>query len=169
MSHDELTKIAERWLLKAKGCAFVFRELHTMAYEIPDAIGFRGAGISLLVECKASRADFLSDHKKPHRREPHEGMGDYRFYMCPTGLIKADELPDKWGLIYVTEAGRARQIAGPRSNIYSRLARGDNASYRFDYKNEYAEKYMLMSALRRMHLRGLLPTIYEQEAIDDRG
>lgn len=75
---------------------------------MPDAIGFR-AGVhkeaSVVVEVKVSRSDFLADQKKPHRVEPATGMGVYRYYMAPEGLIKVEELPMLWGLIEVTAKG----------------------------------------------------------------
>ena len=51
---------------------------------------------------------FLADRSKPHRLNPEMGMGKYRYYICPTGLIKPEELPEKWGLIYVSEKGYAK-------------------------------------------------------------
>ncbi|MCP3944994.1 MAG: hypothetical protein GY710_26450 [Desulfobacteraceae bacterium] len=66
-THDELIKIAEKWLLKR--CGFAFRELTTFASETPDVIGFR-QGESILIECKTSRADFHADKKKIFRRRP---------------------------------------------------------------------------------------------------
>ena len=105
------TKIIEysRKVLKRSGtrwkCGITFAELSTANYEIPDVLGFQSGGSSL-IEAKASRNDFLSDKKKHFRKHPEMGMGNYRFYACPTGLIKENELPDKWGLIYVSEKGR---------------------------------------------------------------
>ena len=117
--HERLVSIAHAWLLNTKGCSFAFAELVTYASETPDAIGWRGSSsVTLLVECKATRADFLSDRKKVFRRDPARGMGSYRFYMCPEGLISVAELPDRWGLIYAKANGRARQVVGPKGNFY---------------------------------------------------
>ena len=117
--HERLVSIAHAWLLNAKGCSFAFAELVTYASETPDAIGWRGSSsVTLLVECKATRADFMADKKKIFRRNPVRGMGTFRFYLCPEGLIDASELPDKWGLIYVKPNGRARQVVGPKGNFY---------------------------------------------------
>lgn len=105
------TKIIEhsRKVLKRAGmrwkCGVTFAELSTANSEIPDVLGFQSGGSSL-IEAKASRSDFLGDKKKHFRRYPYVGMGNYRFYACPTGLIKEEELPEKWGLIYVSEKGR---------------------------------------------------------------
>ncbi len=63
-----------------------------------DAILFR-SGASFLIETKISRSDFKADFKKDFRKEG--GVGKYRYYACPEGLIRPEELPEKWGLIYV--------------------------------------------------------------------
>lgn len=73
--------------------------------ERPDAILFKTLE-SFLIETKISRADFLRDFKKPFRAKGR-GIGKYRYFACPTGLIKPEELPEKWGLIYV-EPGNKR-------------------------------------------------------------
>ncbi len=105
------TKIIEhsRKVLKRAGmmwkCGVTFAELSTAVSETPDVLGFYSGGASL-IEAKASRSDFLGDKKKYFRKHPEMGMGNYRFYACPSGLIKEEEIPDKWGLIYVSEKGR---------------------------------------------------------------
>jgi hypothetical protein len=157
MTHAKLVKHAEAWLLNTKGCAFVFTELVTYVGETPDAIGFRDMGVSMLVECKVSRSDFMADINKHHRKEPAAGMGSYRFYMCPEGLLKPEDLPPRWGLVYVYEGGRKRQIVGPKGNI---LYSPNCEAYQFPEKNSMGETMMMMSALRRLHIRGLLKTIY---------
>lgn len=63
-----------------------------------DAVLFTSSSC-FMVETKISRSDFLADFKKQHRQEG--GVGNYRYYDCPIGLIKPEELPEKWGLIYV--------------------------------------------------------------------
>lgn len=154
MTHQELVKIAERWLLGTKKCSFAFTELVCLATsEIPDAIGFQG-GESFLVECKVSRADFLSDAKKLFRRNPWMGMGVFRYYLCPAGIIQPTDLPEKWGLIWVNEKGKPRQIVGPKGNVWS-----TQQDFRHE-RNMQAEMGLMASALRRLHLRGVLPMIY---------
>lgn len=98
MTHQDLIRRAERWLRGTKRCSVVITEMVCFSREIPDAIGWTTSQ-SILVECKASRADFLKDKKKFFRRDPEYGMGDLRFYMTPPGLITTDELPPKWGLL----------------------------------------------------------------------
>ncbi len=104
MTHDDLIEIAAIWLRKK--CGIVITEMATSGEE-PDAIGWGTGGQSILIECKATRSDFMSDRKKLYRREPTLGIGCYRFYMAPKGLIDPEELPENWGLIEINN-GKAR-------------------------------------------------------------
>jgi len=156
MTHADLVKHARSWLVKSKGCGFAFAELVTYASETPDAIGWRD-GRPVLVECKASRADFLSDAKKRHREYPETGMGAFRYYMCPRELITPEELPDRWGLVWVNDNGKKRQIRGPRGNCFGPH---DSPEFYFAERNERGETLMLISALRRLELQGHLEKIH---------
>ena len=159
MTHAELVKIAERWLLGTRKCSFAFTELACIATsEIPDAIGFRGDG-SILVECKTSRTDFLSDKKKHFRRNAWMGVGVYRFFMAPEGIIKPEELPAGWGLVTVNEKGKPRQVHGAKWNSY-----GDDKGFRHEH-NLQAEHGMMMSALRRLHLHNVLHLVKPENNI----
>ncbi|MCG6521972.1 hypothetical protein K6U39_16795, partial [Vibrio parahaemolyticus] len=53
-----------------------------------------------------------ADAKKPHRINPSTGMGMYRYYMAPEGLLRPDELPTAWGLIEITARGLIRPRTG---------------------------------------------------------
>lgn len=154
MNHKELVDIALKWVLKKTTCGVAFKELNTHASngEYPDVIGFGAWGHSVLIECKASRSDFLSDKKKSFRKNPELGMGSQRFYCCPTGLIKPEELPQGWGLVYVNEKHKAICVQKAyRGNVDER----DGMA-----KNMLAEHGLMYSVLRRLHLRGLIDTIY---------
>lgn len=158
-THDQLVQKAKTWLLNAGGCGFALCELAT-AYspETPGAIGFRSGDKSILIECKATRSDFLADRKKMFRKIPELGMGAFRFFLAPQGLIQQEELPEKWGLIEVKRTGRAIKTVGPRGNIWD-----GQSQWAFSYaeRNVQAEFGLLASALRRVHLRGDLQKIYE--------
>jgi hypothetical protein len=104
-THNELVLIASAWLYNGRGTRgahpVVITEMTCSAPEQPDAIGFR-FGMSTLVECKASRADFRSDRDKHFRKFDGHAMGNWRYFMAPLGVIPHDELPDGWGLVEVT-------------------------------------------------------------------
>jgi hypothetical protein len=151
-THKDLVGIAEKWLLKK--CGFAFKELTTLAGETPDAIGFR-SGLSILIECKASRADFHADKRKFIRKQPWQGVGRIRFYLCAKGLIMPEDLPDKWGLIWVDGNGAARQKVGPKGNTWT------DPNFNFTEINTKGETALMYSALRRLHLRGVIPLIYD--------
>lgn len=108
LTHDELVIRACRWLKKPvskvdpyrykPGCGVVVPELVSACSEQPDAIGWT-AQASYVIECKTTISDFYADRRKPHRKNGG-GVGTYRLYMCPPKVIKVDQLPDGWGLLY---------------------------------------------------------------------
>ena len=144
MTYKELTKLAIRWLRKQRNHT-VISEMVSLASEVPDAIGWK-EGISTLIECKTSRSDFLKDLKKYFRIRPESGMGRYRYYMCPNVLIHEDELPEKWGLLYVMENTDIMCVTGAvnYSNPFEK-----HAYHQFSEFNYGAEMIHLCSALRR--------------------
>lgn len=99
MTHAVLVRLAEQWLRTRYRCGIVLSEQSCASGETPDVIGWKGACRSVVVECKISRADFLADREKPFRKNPELAMGCERFYLAPQGLIAANELPSKWGLL----------------------------------------------------------------------
>lgn len=98
MTHKDLIPIAAKWL--AAKHPVVITELATLGEE-PDAIGWQ-SGYSTLIECKATRSDFLSDRDKSFRRGYIPGIGAYRYYLAPAGIIGVSDLPPQWGLLEVT-------------------------------------------------------------------
>jgi len=117
-THAELCKRAGLWLRNNRGCSVVLvdhKGLRTQ--EQPDAIGWKSATHSYLVECKASRADFLADKKKPFRRSGL-GMGHFRYYFCPPDVIQVADLPPLWGLLY-WEKGRVAPVHKAQAHAMS--------------------------------------------------
>lgn len=99
LDHATLVARAALWLRKTERCSLVLTD-RGHADERADAIGWPRFGEpSILVEVKASRADFLRDREKQCRRDPGSGLGCYRWYLAPAGLIKLSELPPWWGLL----------------------------------------------------------------------
>lgn len=152
LTHSGLCDIAEKWLLRS--CGFVLKELTTSSYEIPDAIGWRSTG-SILVECKVSRSDFLADKHKIFRKRPEMGMGAFRFYMCPEGVIEVSDLPDKWGLVILNSKGQLKMVCGPKGNVWN------DYNFRFKERNIMNEMSMMYSALRRLQVKDKMSLIYE--------
>lgn len=154
MTHKELVERGAAWL-ERQNCKIVIDDrmaAKTLYKERPDVMGWRN-GKSILIECKTSKADFYCDAKKPFRVDPDKGMGDYRFYMCPPDVIKIENLPEGWGLLYVTEK-TVRQVHGVPKKWNTRKKPPFVG-------NKVCENLVLVSALRRLSLRGYLPEIYE--------
>ncbi|GGB66138.1 hypothetical protein GCM10011607_28520 [Shewanella inventionis] len=124
--------------------------------ELPDAIGFRN-GVSCLIEAKVTRSDFLADKKKRFRVDPSLGMGDWRFFICPPGLIKPEELPQGWGLLYA-HAKVIKKVHGFPPNTKWFSAKPFVA-------NKQAECDFMYSALRRIALRGNFDDVYDRLSI----
>lgn len=175
LTHRQLCEIGARFLKRPEsanghGCHFTIIEPSCYG-ENPDVFGVRhgihshGIG-TFLLEAKTSRADFLADRSKPHRLNPELGMGKYRYYICPTGLIKTEELPEKWGLIYVSEKGICKVIAGvlsaPKIKYYCQWSKKNKSHFdhgkveenfkalAFEKRNAQNELNLLTMALARL-------------------
>jgi len=83
---------------------YVTVEICTWRNENTDVWGLGTFNESAVIEVKTSHSDFLADQKKWCRSKDAEITGNqagmYRWYLCPEGIIKPEELPDKWGLLY---------------------------------------------------------------------
>lgn len=106
MKHKELVDIGAKWLTTIAPnfdlkCQYAVKEFVFAGLESPDIFGIR-SGNTVLIEVKVSRSDFLADKKKPHRAHDFDGLGQFRYYLCPSGLIRPDELT-KWGLLEFSE------------------------------------------------------------------
>lgn len=138
MTHTDLVKRAEKWLRGTMRCSVVLAELSSAAYETPDAIGWTSVR-SILVECKTSKSDFARGQKKHFRQNPEYGMGDFRFYMTPPGLLSPDEIPEHWGLL---EARPKQTRIIVEAKCFDRI------------RAAWHERTLLVSALRRLQEAG---------------
>lgn len=157
--HDVLVEVANQYLKEGLGCGFSFAEFHasTGNGEVPDAIGWAGLK-SVLIECKTSRSDFHADKEKEVRKNPEEGVGLFRLYMAPKGLLQKDDLPSQWGLVEVEEhRGQVRTIRteGPTGDLYQWPGQYDWMHQR----SIKAERLMQYAALRRFEIRDLIPKV----------
>jgi hypothetical protein len=138
--------MAVGWLRRYR-CGVVLSEQACVSGEMPDAIGWKKACHSVLVECKVSRADFLADRDKPFRQKPALGVGSERYYLAPRGLIRTEELPAGWGLLAV--CGREiERVKASAKNLRSAIG--------FE-----SEMNLLLASLRRVEIR------IEPESITD--
>lgn len=138
MTHAQLVEKAVRWL-RTYRCGVVLSEQACASGEMPDAIGWKKACHSVLVECKVTRADFLADRDKPFRQKPEKGIGSERFYLTPPGLLRVDELPKGWGLLEYRR-GRIEVLHASEKNLRSA------AGFR-------SEMNLLLASLRRVEVR----------------
>jgi hypothetical protein len=138
MNHAQFVEKAVRWL-RSYRCGVVLSEQACVSGEMPDAIGWKKACHSVLVECKVTRADFLVDRGKPFRLKPEQGVGCERFYLAARGLVGREEIPAGWGLLeYV--GGKIEMVQPSAKNL--RSATG------FRY-----EMNLLLASLRRVEVR----------------
>lgn len=135
LSHKDAVRRMAAYARNQLGCTVVMAELATHNTETPDVIGFRTGGWSVLIEVKVGRGDFLADKNKSFRRQMDRGMGDIRYFAAPKGLLKADEMPDKWGLLEID--GRCVRVRKEPEQQET---------------NKRAEVTMLTSSIRRLEL-----------------
>jgi hypothetical protein len=174
LTHKECVEIAYKWVIKNGSVGFAFKELKSTADEIPDVIGFDSCQ-SIVIECKVSRSDFLSDKNKSHRSK---GMGNWRFFCCPKGMIKKEELPDKWGLIYIDEKGKAKieydcrkkRVKEECTTDWMKKEHPEGFWWRVTIASENyfdadmdAERRIFYTALRRLFIKGYVKHIYDKD------
>jgi len=138
--------MAVRWLRRYR-CGVVLSEQACVSGEMPDAIGWKKACHSVLVESKVSRADFLADRSKLFRLKPETGVGCERYYLAPRGLIGVRELPGGWGLL---------EVCGREIERVKLSAKNLRSAIGFEY-----EMNLLLASLRRVEIR------IEPESITD--
>ncbi len=138
MSHEKLVGRAVAWL-RRYGFGVVLSEQNSRRGKTPDAIGWKRACHSVVVECKISRADFLADRGKPFRAKPEKAMGCERYFLAPEELIAFHELPEGWGLLEI----RGREVT--RVVVASKKMR---TAVGFRH-----EMNLLLASLRRVEVR----------------
>ena len=140
ITHPKLVSKAVEWLRTQYRCGIILSEQHCATGEVPDAIGWKQRCRSVVIECKASRADFLADANKPFRVSPEQALGSERIYFAPAGIIAAAELPKHWGLLELH--GREVKLAVKPSRVDLRSPEG-----------LMKEMNLLLASLRRVEVR----------------
>ena len=130
--------------------------------ELPDVFAFTRYN-SVLFECKASRADFLRDRKKPFRADPQLGIGETRYYLVNEGVAKESEMPEGWYLFEAIDENTVRVPAGfTRFGIKGQIDIGAEHNTRFRIRNASAETELMWSwEYRKAH--NCLPVISKRE------
>ena len=136
LTHKNAVKRMVLWLRNSRGCAVVMAERSsTYVIEKPDVIGWKSNSASILIECKVSRSDFLADKLKSFRRMEEMGLGDFRYFAAPKGMLTPEDMPEGWGLLEIGEHQvRERLPAQPKT------------------ANKTAEVSMLVSCIRRLEI-----------------
>ena len=126
-------------------------ELCVYGAENADVWGYDGI-YTAVIEVKTSHADFLADAKKWWRSDVAKGYdlhaGTYRWYLCPEGVIKPEELPEGWGLLYWNGKKIERVVAPARNEhnwkadmriFYSIIRRERFPEKIYNYREEVKE------------------------------
>lgn len=126
-------------------CCYRFKyvavELCNYGTENTDVWGYDGC-YTAVIEVKTSHADFLADKKKWWRGDAAKEMGlqagTFRWFLCPEGVIKPEELPDGWGLLY-WDGKRVYHVVGAPEN--NNTARADiRILYSILFREKFPEK-----------------------------
>lgn len=161
MTHHELCILAAKWLHRRNKpwfredgkisyppcCKWVAVELRCAGGPCdPDVFGW-GDGIGTgfagaQIEVKMSHSDFLADKHKCLVGHPEFDLGHIKYYCCPEGVIKPEELPSWCGLLY-EKNGKIEVVKG--------------AYHREDKEPSY-EVPMIASVMRRLEIK---PQIFD--------
>lgn len=123
--HNHLVQLALQWLRGTRKCeVYVGEPRRWNSVQSPDAMGWKGTGWSIAVECKVSRSDMLKQRKKLYRKMQQLPVGQERWLLVPIGMRLTKEwwldaprnYPDwpftGWGLLEA-RGDRVYRIAPP--------------------------------------------------------
>lgn len=139
-SHSEIQDVVAVYLMTAGRIRIVCKESKSKLKEVPDIFAVDRQG-TYMVEVKVSHKDFLADNRKTFRRRPKEGVGKWRYYACPEGIIQPEEVPPRWGLIYVYEDGRVGIVKGKK---FPREPDEGRYTFQQNFELEYWELYAML-------------------------
>lgn len=151
-THEDVVNIGAKWLKQVIQCPVIAKEVKCIgSREIPDLVGFL-SHTSFMIECKASRSDFLSDFKKPERQGTCSSLGNYRLYLAPKGIIVAEKVPNTWGILEINEKGKVEVVRFMKGNIFCGNSTPEHYKLEDPFFHEsdiLKERSMLYSLLRR--------------------
>ena len=139
LTHNPLCDLAGRYL-RGRGYEKVLVQTGYRK-ENPDAFAIDKYG-SILIECKATRSDFLADKKKPFRINPEQGIGQCRYYLVNEGVIKSEEdIPNGWQVLIAKDENTIEAY----TNHYFGGTSWISKEFKFAKRNFEAELELLWS------------------------
>ena len=170
LTHKELCLLGARWINQQIGVGFHgWNIIIEPGYrsEQPDVFAFCKY-YSVVIECKASRSDFLADKRKPFRQNPYLGIGRMRYYLVNEGVATQNDMPDGWQLLI---AYNKNTILFPDNFIYPYDPR---EGYAFDIRNatneielmhswEYRKKHNCLPEIGTDNVAMIHPGYWTQE------
>ena len=157
LTHKQLCNLGARWINQNISRDGNWRILIETGYraENPDVFAFCKY-YSVLIECKASRSDFLADKKKPFRQNPQAGIGRRRYYLVNEGVAAQEDMPEGWQLLIAYDENT---ILLPENYCQPTDRRDD---FNFDIRNATNEIELMWSWLYRKE-HNCLPVIGNED------
>jgi len=132
MTEKEIIKALVCWLDPVK-YPFQMANAYFYGWEC-DYWAMDPHGITREFEIKVTRSDFKGDAKKPKHENTANGA-NYFYYVTPANLVKAEEVPRDYGLIWVAERSliivkKPRRLHSTLFDGWKELARKTHFRYR---------------------------------------
>jgi hypothetical protein len=173
MSDKLVTQGLRRLLVERYGQTSGFDKEWALFFELPNGTGARGDtryvdafALNLWPskkfwriawELKASRADFLRELEKPHKRQWGFEVSNEFWYLCAAGVAKPEEIPEGCGLLVANEdLTKLRKVKPAPHRNARELTINDVASFArqstqpLDLLFQYAGRELDSAALREL-------------------
>lgn len=115
--HKHLKRVALFWL-KSKVTDLIATEVEfANSYSVADAVGLNLKRREVrVIEVKATKGDFTRDTKLFGDKTSYFYHAHYSYIMCPENVIKPEEVPYGYGLIWVDENDVCNMVKNPIKN-----------------------------------------------------
>jgi len=134
MTHSDLQKIAVKYLLHRDTpnmdlkCQFAIQDANSMYGEIADVYGL-SSSYNVLVEVKSNQPDLKADAKKKCRQPDSVGLGMYRYYFFPKGLINGADVRLDWGILEYDIVNKKVEVVRNSSKFVESVRKADAIKY----------------------------------------
>ena len=145
LRHEELLKTAATFI-NNKGLTHFGKSTYVVCnyndgMEPIDVFGF-GGGCTQIIKVITTRMELNLDLERAYRKCPKYGIGEFRSYLCPNGLLNKEDIPKNWGLLWCDNKGKIIEILNPQKQE----------------ENKAQEAKIIKSLLRR---NGINPEIFD--------